>query len=381
MSSFKPIYLDYAAATPMDSTVIAAMEPYLSRQFYNPSATYLAAKQVSKDLEVARSSIAGWLGARSSELIFVAGGTEANNLAIQGVMRQYPNGNIVISAVEHPAVLEPALQYECKLSPVDQNGLISIPTLEKVINDSTVLVSVMYANNEIGTVQPVRRIAQLLQSIRKKRQAAGNDLPIYFHTDACQAAGYLDLHVARLGVDMLTINAGKIYGPKQCGALYASAGLQLAPQILGGGQERGFRSGTENTANIIGFAVAMDLVQSQRVEESLRLRRLQELFIELLEKYLPTAKVNGSVKYRLPNNVHITVPGSDNERLIMEMDEVGIMCAAGSACSASSEEASQVLAAIGLSQQTARSSLRFTMGRQTTEEDIRRTVAQLSKLV
>jgi cysteine desulfurase len=398
MRSLKePIYLDYAAATPVDPAVLEAMEPYYQDAFYNPSASYEPARRVAKDVDAARSKIARWLGARGSEVVFTAGGTEANNLAIAGIMAQYPDGNLITSALEHPSVAVPARQYEARVAPVTVQGIIDVEQLEKLIDDRTVLISVMYANNEIGTIQPLRKIAAIVNKKRRERSSkhgrgsqplgskrnpgvSHKPYPLYFHTDAAQAAGYLDLHVSRLGVDLMTLNAGKIYGPKQAGALYVRGGMELRPLIRGGGQERGIRSGTENVAHIIGFAEALDLVQTARHEEAQRLQKLQEHFFDLIEQNLSGAVINGSRKNRLPNNIHITIHGSDNQRLIMELDARGILCAAGSACGAGSGTASPVLAAIGLDEQTARSSLRFTMGRGTTEAHVRRTVAALAEL-
>jgi cysteine desulfurase len=372
------IYLDYAAATPMAPEVREAMTPYFSEHFYNPSATNLAAKAVKKDIEAARQQVAGWLGARPAEIVFTAGGTEANNLAINGVMQQFPGKKMLMSAIEHESVIAPANQYESEEVPVLPDGTLDIKVLDKLIDDDTVLISVMYANNEMGTIQPIKEAAKLIADARSKRQKSGNKLPIYLHTDACQAAAYLDLHTSRLGVDMMTINAGKIYGPKQVGALYVKTGTKLKSQILGGGQERNQRSGTENVAGIIGFAAALDLVQNRRHEEAKRLQELRDLFFHGLTREMV---INGSLSRRLPNNVHITIPGQDNERLIMSLDELGIICAAGSACSASKEEASHVLKAIGKTEDEAYSSLRFTLGRQTTKNDIQKTVQILSQLV
>ena len=374
----KPIYLDYAAATPIDPLVLKAMQPYFAEDFYNPSATYLAAEKVRKDLETARSRVANWLGAKPSEVVFTAGGTEANNLAIRGVTEQYPDGNLVVSAIEHESVLEPAHEYSCQEAPVTDDGVIDVDKLVKLVNDKTVLVSVMYANNEVGTIQPIRRLAKQLDEIREARRVRGNDLPLYLHTDAAQAASYLDLHAARLGVDLLTINAGKIYGPKQVGALFVSSKLKLKPQIAGGGQERNLRSGTENVAGAIGLGKALDLVQQLRHEEVARLGKLQHLFFALVLEKFPDAVINGSRKNRLPNNVHVSFPQQDNERLIFQLDAAGILCAAGSACSASSDEPSHVLKAMGRTDEEAQTSLRFTMGRQTTENDVRYTVDVLS---
>ncbi|HEV7454795.1 MAG TPA: cysteine desulfurase family protein [Candidatus Saccharimonadales bacterium] len=371
------IYLDYAAATPMDPAVQAAMQPYFTERFFNPSATYLAANSVRKDLEAARARIAHWLGARPAEVVFTAGGTEANNLAIRGILSQFPDSNVVTTAIEHESVLAAARAYAYREAPVMADGVVNVDELINCVDDSTVLVSIMYANNEVGTVQPIRQIARELEKIKLARRAAGNKRPLYLHTDAAQAAAYLDLHTARLGVDLLTINAGKIYGPKQVGALFVSSKVRLTPQVLGGGQERGLRSGTENVAGAIGLATALDMVQERRHEEIIRLQALQKLFIEQLTTAIQGIVVNGSQRTRLPNNVHITIPGADNERLIFQLDDAGILCAAGSACSADSGEPSHVLRAMGLSDADARASLRFTMGRGTTEAQVRTTVEKL----
>ncbi|HWT56118.1 MAG TPA: cysteine desulfurase family protein [Candidatus Microsaccharimonas sp.] len=361
------IYLDYAAATPMDPRVLEAMQPYYAEQFYNPSALYLAAKKVGHELADARSKAAAQLGARPAEVIFTAGGTEANNLAIHGIMEQFPEGNMVVSAVEHESVLRPAERYTCRQVAVQADGTIDLAALEAAIDDKTVLVSVMYANNEVGTIQPLKEAAMIIE---QKRRARGGNLPLYFHTDACQAANYLDLHVSRLGVDLLTLNGGKMYGPKQSGALYVGAHVQLQPLVLGGGQERGLRSGTENVAQVVGFATALSIAQASQSDEVARLQALQKYFFDEIEKVLPEVTINGSRKKRLPNNLHVTIPGVDNERLLMQLDEAGILAAAGSACSASDEEPSHVLRAMGIGEADAQSSLRFTMGRQTTKANI-----------
>ena len=364
------IYLDHAAATPLDPEVLAAMQPYFTDLFYNPSAGYMAAQTVREALERARADVAMVLGARSSEIIFTAGGTESDNLAITGVMREFPEANVVVSAIEHDAVLEPAAQFERRLARVNARGVIDLDDLQTQIDDQTVLVSVMYANNEVGTIQPLRQVAQLLQKIRDGRRQSGNKLPLYFHTDACQAANYLDLHVSRLGVDLMTLNGGKVYGPKQSGVLYVAAHVRLQPIIRGGGQERNLRSGTENVAACIGFARALQLVQAKRHGEAERLSALQNMAFELIAQKLPGAAINGSLKNRLPNNIHLTIPGTDNERLLVQLDEKGILAAAGSACSASDDEPSHVLRAMGLSDADAQASLRLTMGRATAEADV-----------
>lgn len=381
MSKSDVIYLDNAAATPLDKQVFTAMQPFLTEQFYNPSAQYEAAREVKQQLESARATVAHWFGSRPNEVVFTAGGTEANNLIINGIMRNYPDANLIVSAIEHDSVLRPAEQYELKTAAILLDGTLDVQNCLELVDDRTVLISIQYANNEVGTIQPIRQLTHAVAEIKKARQKRGITLPLFVHTDACQAPAYLDLHAASLGVDAITINAGKIYGPKQTGALYIKAGTPVAAQTLGGGQERGLRSGTENVANAVGLSAALDLVQNRRHEEVARLQGLQKLFIELLEQHIPSAVINGSTKHRLPNNIHVTFPGQDNERLMMQLDEAGIQCAAGSACSASNDEPSHVLKAMGMSDHDAQASLRFTMGTQTTEANVRFVVDTLTALI
>lgn len=361
-------YFDYAAATPVSDTVFAAMQPYFTEKFYNPSALYMAAQSVKQDIAKAREDVARVLQVKPSEVIFTAGGTESDNLAIRGVMDAFPGANCVVSAVEHDAVLEPAKTYQSKIAPADPDGRVQLDELQRLIDDRTVLVSVMYVNNEIGTVQPLREIRDMLKEIRWQRTKSGNKLPLYFHTDAAQATNYLPLLVNVLGVDLMSLNGGKIYGPKQSGMLYVRTGTVLAPQLRGGGQERGIRSGTENVPAIMGFAAALTEADSLREAEYSRLAQLVGAFSAKLETARPDIVVNGSRHNRIINNLHITIPGADNERLMMELDERGLMVATGSACSASSDEPSHVLTAIGLSDEAARASLRLTFGRQTDAE-------------
>ena len=363
----KPIYLDYAAATPVDNAAIRAAEPFLIDSFYNPSAVYQASREVKKHLESARTQVAHILGARSKEIIFTAGGSEANNIAICGVMAMYPDAHCIVSAIEHESVLEPALQYLHTISPVSEDGIIAVESVINAITDNTVIVSIMYANNEIGTIQPLKDIVAAVQLIRKQRRLTGNSMPLYVHTDACQAANYLDIQVQRIGVDMMTLNGGKIYSYKQSGCLYVRTGVELQPLVYGGGQERSIRSGTENVPSIMAFATMLQKVQKRRKSEITRLQQIHNIFIATISQKL-TYTTNGSIKKRLPNNLNLTFPGSDGERLLMELDEAGIMVATGSACTASNDQPSHVLKAIGLSDNDAQASLRVTFGAPTTLE-------------
>lgn len=365
-------YFDYAAATPMLPEVKKAMEPYLINKFYNPSALYLASKDNRQALQDARQVIASGLGAKPLEIVFTAGGTEANNLAIQGVLKNHPKGHVVTCSVEHKSVLEPAGLFKHNVAPVDNRGLVKIKELKKLIKDNIVLVTIGYANNEVGTIQPIKEISEIIKEVRKSRTVKGIKMPIYLHSDACQAVNHLDLKVTRLGVDLLTVNAGKIYGPKQCGALYVKTGCILKPLILGGNQEYSLRSGTENLANVVGFARAWQIVREDFKTESKRIAKLRDQLVELIQKQIPEIKVNGpDANKRLANNVNITLPGFDNEILVMRLDEAGFQTATGAACSASASETSHVLKAIGLNSAKAKSSLRITLGRYSTERSVK----------
>ncbi len=370
-----PVYLDYAAATPVDSDVLEVMKPYFSDEFYNPSALYTGAREAKEALENARHSVAKTIGARPSEIVFTAGGTESANLAVRGVMERYPEAECITSSIEHDAVRAPAHRYSCIEVAVDKTGRVDLVSLEKSISDNTVLVSVMLVNNEIGTVQPIKEIVDLVHDIRRKRKMRKITLPLYVHTDACQAPNYLDIHVARLGIDMMTLNGGKIYGPKQSGILYVRTGVTLNPQILGGGQEFGVRSGTENVAFAVGFAHALENAVRNRSELMKDTTALQKYFVRELEKL--GGELQGHGKLRVPNNILVTFSGSDNERVLFSLDEQGVWAASGSACSASNDEVSHVLTALGLSDVDARSSIRFSLGKHTTKAEIDKTIKAL----
>ncbi|HYF96776.1 MAG TPA: cysteine desulfurase family protein [Patescibacteria group bacterium] len=379
--SAKTIYLDYAAATPMDDAVFQVMKPYFADKFYNPSANYLAAKAVKDEITEAEKIIAAELGVKHSEIIHTSGGTESNNLAIRGVMDLFPDKKMLVSSVEHDSVLKPASEYKTELIPADQTGMVNIERLEKMIDADTVLISVMLANNEVGTIQPIAKIAELVSCIRKDRQKNKLNLPLYLHTDACQAPCYIDVKANRLGADMMTLNSGKIYGSKGSGILFLKSNIALTPQILGGGQQRRLRSGTENPAGIIGFAKALQISAENRIGEYERVSQLRQRFIDGLQKMNPKIKINENSKKHMPHIVHATFVGQDNETLVYKLDEAGIMAASGSACSASSDEPSHVLAAMGISDEDARSSLRFSFGRQTSTKDIDHTLGCLSALL
>lgn len=382
MSDKPYIYFDYAAATPIDAEVLQSMEPYFSETFFNPSALYTGARDAKQALQEARVRVSKILGAKPSEITFVSGGTESANLAITGVMSSFPDATMITSAIEHDAVLEPAKRTgRVRTVSVDTSGRVNVHDVIDLIDDSTVLISIMYVNNEVGTVQPIKELCDAVSVVRKNRQRKGIRTPLWVHTDACQAPQYLDITVGSLGVDLMTLNGGKIFGPKQSGVLYHKTGVTLQPQILGGGQELGLRSGTENVAYCVGFSVALERATTLRGKVTRNVAEVAQYFRQSLEADIPDCVFNGHKKLRVPSTVHVTFSGKDNERILFALDDAGIYAASGSACSASNEESSHVLKAMGLSDAEARASIRFTIGKYTTKEEIDRAVKILKKAV
>ena len=362
------IYLDYAAATPLDPRVLEVMRPYFSDKFYNPSSPYEPARQVRRDIDAARAQLAKVIGAKPDEIIMTAGATESINIAFHGVLSQ--GGHIVTNEIEHPAVLNAAKVHEHTLAKPTAKGVIIPEAIQSAICDDTRLVSVALANNELGTIQSLRDIATVIENVREARRISGNTTPIYLHSDASQGAGVLSLNVARLGLDLLTLNAGKCYGPKQVGLLWSRADVKLQPFILGGGQEAGIRSGTENVAGIIGFGEALTIAEAMRADEGRRLSDLRDSLQKKLVSAFADAEVSGNQKRRLPGLLHITLPGLDAERALFALEMRGVMVATGSACAANKGTRSHVLVAIGMSPERADGSLRFSLGRHTTQAEI-----------
>lgn len=363
----REVYLDYAAATPMAPEVVEATLPYLSERFWNPSAPYSRAREVRDDVERARGTLARLIGARPDNVVFTAGATEANNLAFAAV-----EGHVVVDAAEHESVLACAGTHARRTVRVGTDGLVDPAAVARAIRPNTELVSVELANGEIGCVQPVREVARAVAAERARRLEAGERTPIFLHTDASQAAGALSVNVSTLGVDLLTLSAAKIYGPKQVGLLWASDDVRLRPLVYGGGQEGGVRSGTENVAGIVGFARAMELACERRAEEARRLAGLRERLREVLLAELPWAVVSGpkNAKRRLPGLLHVSFAGIEARRLVIALERAGVYVGTGSACAASRMRASHVLEAIGMPRPLAEGSLRLTLGRPTTAEDV-----------
>lgn len=360
------IYLDYAAATPLDPKVLAAMQPYFSDLFYNPSSPYAPAVSVRRDYDAAKAKIATIIGAQAGELTMTAGATESVNLAFSG-----HTGHVITTTIEHQAVLAAARQHDHTLVAVDAHGRVDPQAIKAAIRPDTWLISVGLANSEIGTIQPLSHIAELIRTERAARVESANTTPLYLHSDASQGIGQLDSNVARLGVDLLTVNAAKIYGPKQVGLLYAARSVKLQPQIVGGGQEQGRRSGTENVAGVIGMASALELADAASKTE---VRRLSDLRNDLQKRLLaafPDAVISGHQKHRLAGHLHISFPGIDAERLVFGLESKGVLVATGSACAANKGTRSHVLTAIGLDDRTADGSLRLTLGKHTDKQAIK----------
>ncbi len=366
------VYLDHAAATPLDPDALAAMQPYFADQFYNPSSPYAPAVSVRREYEAAKARIASVIGVRAGELTMTAGATESINLAFGS-----GSGHVVTTTVEHQAVLAAAARHDSTLVSVDHHGRVAPDDIKKAIRPDTWLVSVGLANSEIGTIQPLSKIAEIIKEVRAARLAEDNKTPIYLHSDASQGAGQLDLHVTRLGVDMLTLNAGKVYGPKQVGLLYAARSVVLQPQIVGGGQEAGLRSGTENVPGVIGMAAALAKADAGRHTEVTRLTGLRNTLQLRLTEAFPDAVVSGHPKHRLSGHLHISFPGLDAERLVFGLESRGVLVATGSACAANKGTRSHVLTAIGLEPKVADGSLRLSLGKLTDQTVIDQAAAEI----
>lgn len=388
------VYLDHAATTYLDPRVVKAMAPYWEDNFGNPSSLYRTGRRAKDALTQARNTIAKILNCQPTELIFTGGGTESDNLAILGVCKAWEEAelaksrragqepiltkkrHIVTSAIEHHAVLyacqylEEKEGYEVTYVPVGDDGIVRAEDVRDAIREDTLLVTIMYANNEIGTIQPIEEIA----AICKEKK-------VYFHTDACQAAGALDLDVQKLGVSLMTLNASKIYGPKGVGVLYIRQGTKIKPLLYGGGQEKNLRSGTENIPGIIGFAKALELIEKEKEQENARLTELRDYFIGEIFSRIPKVRLNGHATNRLPNNINVSILDIEGEAFILYMDEFGVACATGSACDSATLDPSHVILALNVPYEFAHSSIRFTLGKRTTKEDIDYTLEHMVPVI
>ncbi|MDD5464823.1 MAG: cysteine desulfurase NifS [Candidatus Omnitrophica bacterium] len=362
----KKIYLDYAATTPTDPEVMAAMEPYYFERFGNASSLHAYGQEAKKALEDSRQTLADFIGAKPEEIVFTSGGTESDNFALLGAAYalEKKGNHIITSAIEHHAITEPAKFLEKKgfkvtYLGVDKDGLVSGDDLKKAITDKTILISVMHANNEIGTLQPIDQLGKIAK-----------EKGIYFHTDAVQTLGHIPINVDQLNVDLLSLSAHKFYGPKGVGALYIRKGTRLETFLRGGDQERGRRASTHNTTGIVGLAKAIELCQKTMESEIKFQSALRDRLIKEIPLKVPEVRLNGHPQKRLPNNVNFSIKYIEGESMLLSLDMLGIACSTGSACTSSSLEPSHVLLAIGLDHATAHGSLRITLGRFTRESDI-----------
>ena len=365
----RKVYLDNASTTPTDPKVLKAILPYFQDKYGNPSSLHALGRESKNAIETARNNIAKHIGAELEEIIFTSGGTESDNLAIFGIARAYKEKgrHIIVSSIEHKAILDACKKlekegFEITYLEVDKNGLVSLDLLNSSIRPDTILVSIMYANNEIGTIQPIKEISRIIRNNKLSN-------PI-FHTDACQAVGALPIGVEDLGVDALTMSSSKIYGPKGGGCLYINKKYRIDPIMVGGGQERGSRSGTENVAAIVGFSEAITISENKRISESKRLIILRDHFLQRIEKEIEGVFINGDKKQRLPNNINLSIKGVEGESLILLLDKYGVYCSTGSACSSLDLDPSHVLIKIGLPLELAHCSGRFTLGRHTKKMDV-----------
>lgn len=374
------VYLDHAATTPTDPAVVKAMVPFWTKHFANPSALYSLGQTAQVAITAARTTVATALFTQPDCLVFTSGGTEANNLALTGVIKalkaetaKTEKLHVITTALEHHSVLEPLRDLaqqgvEVTYLPVNERGEVKASEVLKEIRPNTRLVSIMYANNEIGTINPLAEIGREILKYRKQHKTP---YP-YFHTDACQAVGTLDIHTERLHVDLLTLNGSKIYGPKGVGALFVRRGVPLKPILNGGGQENKLRSGTENVPGIVGFAKAVELMQKNQNKERARQAKLRDYLWQQIQRKIPQVFLNGPAltEERLSNNLNVRFSGLEGETFVLYLDSYGIMAATGSACATDSDDASHVLTACGLSSVDAKSSVRFTLGKQTTKADL-----------
>lgn len=369
------IYLDNAASTQIHDDVLDSMLPYLKEQYGNPSSIHRYGRLTRKAIHKARKQIASLINADPAEILITSGGTESNNTALVGISSQFPDSQIITSSIEHDAILEPCKKLNSKgfqvdYLPVDKSGMINIEDLKNMISKKTSLVSVMFGNNEVGTIQPISEITKIC-----------HENNVFFHTDAVQAVGKLPVDVKKLDVDLLSISSHKLYGPKGVGALYIKDGVKIDPMILGGGQEFRLRSGTENVASIVGFGQACEIAQNYLIENISLVKKLQTILVKKVLDEIPEVTFNGHSELRLSNNAHFTFLGVNGEDLIIKLDEYGIAASTGSACSVNTQKASHVLESMGFSLEQITGSLRLTVGIFNTENEINETVDILKKVI
>jgi cysteine desulfurase len=387
------IYLDFSATTPVDKDVLRAMKPYFSDIFGNPSSIHTYGQKAREAVDMARDLIAKSINSHPSEILFTSGGSESDNLAIRGIIeakmhdKKTIKPHIITSKIEHKAVIETInrLKDEGKLTAtfldVNKGGQVNLEDIRRAIKPSTVLVSIMYVNNETGVWQPIRQIGKLIEKINKNIAKSGKKQRIYFHTDAVQAAQFMELNVDYLHVDLMSLSAHKIYGPKGIGLLYVRDGTHLNPQITGGKQENKLRAGTENVASIVGFSVALSKVNKEKEINSKKLKLLRDNFETTIKKLIPHVLINGTKRNRSPHISNLSFKGAEGESIILSLDLEGIAVSSGSACTSGSLEPSHVLIAMGVKPLLAQSSIRFSLGKQTTANELDIVVKKLKNII
>lgn len=385
----KKIYLDHAATTPLDPQVFEVMKPYFFEKFGNSASIHSFGQEALKAVDSAREKVAKFLSCQIHEVIFTSGATESNNLAIKGIIEAsvLPKPHIITSKIEHHSVLEPIEflrkkgKIEVSFIPVNREGIVNTKSVQNAITKNTVLVSIMYANNEIGTIQPIAEIGKIIKKINEVRKK-NKQIPIAFHTDAVQAVGFLDCNVNKLNVDLLSLSAHKFYGPKGIGILFIKEGTKILPLHHGGFHEYNLRAGTLNVPGIVGLGKAIELLSGEKWQQNVqKIKRLRDKLIQGILNTIPDVLLNGSKEKRLPSNANFCFKNAEGESILLNLDFAGIAVSTGSACASGSLEPSHVLLALGLTPDLAHGSLRFTLGKDNSDEEIEQVLNLLPKIV
>ncbi len=389
----KNIYLDHSATTSLDEKVLKDMMPYLKENFGNPSSLYSIGQKAFWAVKDSREKAALFLGCKPEEVFFTSGATESNNLAIFGLIKNFQKNknfkkvHIITSVIEHPAVLEcfrileRSKKIEVSYINVDKKGLIKMDELQKYFKSNTVLVSIMYVNNEVGSVQPIDKIGQEIEKIKNRRKKEKSNFPIYFHTDAVQAANFFSCNINELKVDLLSLSGHKIYGPKGIGLLFVKEGVSLSPIQFGGHQEKGLRSGTQNVPGIVGIGSALIQVLRKKEENFKKVQQLRNFLVKEIKKRIPEIELNGDLKNLSPSHANIIFKGVEGEAILLDLDFENIFVSTGSACASGNLKASYVILAMGISEEKAHGAIRFTLGKENTKEEIQKVVKTLPTII
>jgi cysteine desulfurase len=393
INSMKKIYLDHSATTPIDERVFEEMKPFFMEDFGNASSIHSYGMVASTAISEARQQVANFVNSTAEEIIFTSGATESDNLAIFGVIDKLKKDgmsiedmHIITTSVEHPAVEEPFQKLEQQgaevtFLPVESNGVVDMKNVKSAIKENTVLISMVYVNSEVGAKQPIKKVGELIKSIKKQRAENKNKFPLVYHTDAVQAANFFNCDVEKLGVDLLSLSGHKVYGPKGVGALYVRKGSRLIGQQIGGHQENNLRSGTYNTAGIVGMGEALEIVKKEQGENNKYLEKLQKTLIEGIKEKIPQSFLSTDIENATPSHVHFSFPGAEGEAVLMELDMEGIYISTGSACASTSLQSSPTLLAMNVPKEVTHGAIRMTLGKNNTEKDIKKVLDVLPKVI